>query len=92
MYPIERYLCRPKSYVHNKAYPEGSIAEVYLAEEALNFCSRYLHGGVQTRINREGRNYDHNDLCEVDEIDYFSTLGHPIGGKSNETVNHFLYI
>ncbi|KAF3967546.1 hypothetical protein CMV_008466 [Castanea mollissima] len=27
MYPIERYLSRLKSYVHNKTYPEGSIAE-----------------------------------------------------------------
>jgi len=30
MYPIERYLCRLKSYVQNKAYPEDSIAEGYL--------------------------------------------------------------
>ena len=88
MYPIERYLCRLKSYVRNKAYPEGFIAEGYLAEEALTFYSRYLHGGVQTRTNREGRNYDHNDLCEVDEIDYFSSLGRPIVGKV--TVNLFL--
>uniref|UniRef100_A0A2N9IIF2 DUF4218 domain-containing protein n=1 Tax=Fagus sylvatica TaxID=28930 RepID=A0A2N9IIF2_FAGSY len=27
MYPIERYLSRLKSYVRNRAYPEGSIAE-----------------------------------------------------------------
>jgi len=53
MYPIERYLCRLKIYVRNKAYPEGSIAEGYLAEEALTFCSRYLHEGVETRLNRE---------------------------------------
>jgi len=33
MYPIERYLCRVKSYVHNKAYPKGSIVEGYLTEE-----------------------------------------------------------
>ena len=89
MYPIERYLCRLKSYVRNKAYPEGSIAEGYLAEEALTFCSRYLHAGVETRLNREGRNYDHNDLCEPDAIDYFSNLGRPIGEKV--MVNRFLW-
>jgi len=37
MYPIERYLCRLKSYVRKKACPEGSIAEGYLVEEALTF-------------------------------------------------------
>ncbi|XP_057760053.1 uncharacterized protein LOC130980381 [Arachis stenosperma] len=42
MYPIERYLGHLKSYVRNKAKSEGSIAEGYVAEEALTFCSRYL--------------------------------------------------
>jgi len=83
MYPIEIYLYRLKSYVQNKAYPKGSIAEGYLIEEALTFCSRYSHGGVETRLNREGRNYDHNDVCEIYAIDYFSSLSRPIGGKSN---------
>jgi len=40
MYPIERCLCRLKSYVHNKAYPEGSIAKGYFAEEALTFYGK----------------------------------------------------
>nr|XP_025632903.1 uncharacterized protein LOC112727385 [Arachis hypogaea] len=37
MYPIERYLGHLKSYVRNKAKSEGSIAEGYVAEEALTF-------------------------------------------------------
>ena len=81
MYPIERYLCRLKSYVQNKAYPEGSIAEGYLAEEALTLCSRYLHKGVYTRLNRKGQNYEGHDLCDVDLCDYFSSSGRPLGGK-----------
>ncbi|XP_050281315.1 uncharacterized protein LOC126722213 [Quercus robur] len=40
MYPIERYLSRLKSYVRNKAVPEGFIAEGYIVEECLAFCSR----------------------------------------------------
>ncbi|XP_057740110.1 uncharacterized protein LOC130957259 [Arachis stenosperma] len=40
MYPIERYLGRLKQYVRNRAQPEGSIAEGYLSEEILTFCSR----------------------------------------------------
>ncbi|GJU31943.1 uncharacterized protein Tco_1175532 [Tanacetum coccineum] len=36
----------------------GSIAEGYVAEEALTFCSRYLKDDVETRFNRLGRNDD----------------------------------
>ena len=28
--------------VRNRARPEGSIAEAYIANEALTFCSRYM--------------------------------------------------
>ncbi|XP_019233591.1 PREDICTED: uncharacterized protein LOC109214156 [Nicotiana attenuata] len=35
MYPPERYMCTSKSYVRNRNYPEGSIAEAYLVEECL---------------------------------------------------------
>ncbi|XP_056697626.1 uncharacterized protein [Spinacia oleracea] len=42
MYPIERYLSHLKSHVTNKAQPEGSIAEGFLLEETIRFCSRYL--------------------------------------------------
>lgn len=54
---IERYLMRLKSYVRNKAQPEGSIAEGYIKEECLNFCSRYFEG-VETPFNRPLRNDD----------------------------------
>ena len=42
MYSIERYLGKLKRYVRNKSKPEGSIAEGYLADECLIFCSRFL--------------------------------------------------
>ena len=38
-----RHLRTLKSYVRNKAYPEGCIVEGYLAEECAIFCSRYLN-------------------------------------------------
>ena len=47
-------------YVRNKSRPEGSIAEGYIAEECLTFCSRYLHG-IQTTENRSTRNNDDDD-------------------------------
>ena len=54
MYPVERYPRTLKGYVRNKACPEGSIAEGYLVEECLTFCSR-LFEGVSTKLNRPGR-------------------------------------
>ncbi|XP_050915202.1 uncharacterized protein LOC127130179 [Lathyrus oleraceus] len=83
MYPTKRNLCKLKSYVRNRAHPEGSIAEAYLAEEALTFCLRYLHDNVDTRLNRKSQNYDNSDLCDVDLSDYFSCIGRSLGGKKN---------
>ncbi|GJT90508.1 uncharacterized protein Tco_1079353 [Tanacetum coccineum] len=57
MYPFERYMKKLKNYVRNKARPEGCIAEGYIAEEALTFCSHYLRN-VPTRFNRPDRNDD----------------------------------
>lgn len=54
MYPIERYLRTLKGYVRNKAYPEGSIAEGYILEECMTFCSRFLDD-VNTKMNRQER-------------------------------------
>nr|XP_023893433.1 uncharacterized protein LOC112005415 [Quercus suber] len=54
MYSIERYLSRLKSYVRNRAAPEGSIADGYYMEECLTFCARYMEG-VETIFNRPTR-------------------------------------
>nr|GEU38146.1 reverse transcriptase domain-containing protein [Tanacetum cinerariifolium] len=42
MFLFERYMKKLKGYVRNKAKPEGSIAEGYVAEEALTFISHYF--------------------------------------------------
>ncbi|KAK3218819.1 hypothetical protein Dsin_012789 [Dipteronia sinensis] len=73
MYPIERYLSTLKSYVHNKCHPEGSIAEGYIAEECLTFCSRYLFGR-ETKFNRLSRNFDDND-SNGDKLSIFTGVG-----------------
>jgi hypothetical protein len=81
MYFPERYLGKLKSYVRNKSRPEGSIAEGYLAEECLTFCSRYLHSGVETRFTRMTRNSDRCDPNEHESPSSCPNIGHPIGGK-----------
>ncbi|XP_077247212.1 uncharacterized protein LOC143886926 [Tasmannia lanceolata] len=78
MYPIERYLLTLKSYVRNRSSPEGSIAEGYLAEECLTFCSRYLEG-VESKLNRPVRN-DEDAHVEMEEgFSIFSLAGRPLG-------------
>lgn len=58
MFPVERYLGKLKSYVRNRSRPEGSIAEGYLAEECVTFCSRFLSvdgGGTGNTLTDFGR-------------------------------------
>jgi hypothetical protein len=44
MYPMKRTLGKYKRRVRNKARPKASIAEAYLVDECLTFCSMYLRG------------------------------------------------
>ncbi|GJT94947.1 putative reverse transcriptase domain, ribonuclease H-like domain, aspartic peptidase domain protein [Tanacetum coccineum] len=57
MFPFERFIKKLKGYVRNKAKPEGSITEGYVAEEALTFSSHYFWD-VTMKFNRPGRNVD----------------------------------
>nr|GFA59471.1 hypothetical protein [Tanacetum cinerariifolium] len=41
MFPFERFTKKLKGYVRNKAKPKGSIAEGYVAEEALTFSEAF---------------------------------------------------
>ncbi|XP_020968056.1 uncharacterized protein LOC107618653 isoform X3 [Arachis ipaensis] len=86
MYPIERYMCTLKGYVRNRSRPEGSIAEVYLAEECLTFCLRYLHEGVKTRFNRVSQNNDEGTLTKDPDSNLFTNKGSPLGGKKGQLI------
>ncbi|KAK1414537.1 hypothetical protein QVD17_30283 [Tagetes erecta] len=80
MYPIERNLLKLKSHVHNRAHPEGSIAEGYLAEESITFCSRYL-SKVETVFTREIRNDDEGHQNQIEESNNLCpgrALGHKL--------------
>ncbi|XP_075504530.1 uncharacterized protein LOC142541970 [Primulina tabacum] len=43
MYPFERSMNVLKSYVGSRKHPEGCIVQRYSAEEAIEFCSKYLN-------------------------------------------------
>ncbi|CAI8592042.1 unnamed protein product [Vicia faba] len=88
MYPVERYLGKLKSCVRNKAKPEGSIAEGYLFEEILTFCSRYLEN-IETRWNQPGRVDDDpiDDIQTASRVaELFPRVGKPVGGSSYYTL------
>ncbi|XP_063939737.1 uncharacterized protein LOC135148446 [Daucus carota subsp. sativus] len=51
MFGIERYLSKLKSYVRNRSKPEGCIAEGYMVEECLTFCSRFLTDDSKNKMN-----------------------------------------
>ncbi|CAN1129078.1 hypothetical protein LINPERHAP2_LOCUS5025 [Linum perenne] len=80
-YYLCRFLSTLKSYVGNKAQPEGSITEGYLAEECLTFCSRYLKG-VDTRLNRTPRNEDNNTYG----VDFGNQEVHPFFQQSGRSI------
>lgn len=68
-----------KDYVRNKAHPEGSIAEGYLIDECLTFCSRYLHG-VDTKFNQVERNFEGVNLRSNNKegLSILKNVGRPI--------------
>ncbi|PKU60356.1 hypothetical protein MA16_Dca027411 [Dendrobium catenatum] len=86
MYPIKRFLWKLKSYVRNRSRPEGSIAEGYIAEECLMFCSLYVAEHVETRHNLLGRNeLDENILNEG--LNIFVTNGQAHGKREVKIFN-----
>ncbi|XP_075101708.1 uncharacterized protein LOC142177141 [Nicotiana tabacum] len=62
--------------------PEASIAEGFLADECLTFCSRYLHDGVKTKLSRY---QTVDDECSQNLSPIFPNIGHPIGSKKKNT-------
>jgi len=89
MYPFERFLGSLKKYVKNRARPEGSIAEAYIVNEALTFCSMYLTG-VETRFNRLARNWVDDEERIVKKISVFDTRCRPIGKMTPVTLDTHL--
>ena len=81
-------MCDLKQSVRNKAHPEGSIVEAYIAKECLSFCSMYLHN-IETKFNRDERNYD---IQNDGGLSIFSQKCRPFGATtyvelSNEEFN-----
>ena len=83
---INRFLHTLKQFVRNKARPEGSIAEAYIDSECLTFCSMYLEG-VETKFNREERNYDGNQGQQSERLSVFGQNFRPLGSINRRELN-----
>ena len=88
MYPIERYLRTLKGYVRNKAQPEGSIAEGYILEEWMTFCSRFVDG-MPTKLSRSEHHEDGGTDQPSTGISIMSTVDY---SKKGFFVNHCLWL
>lgn len=71
------------------SHPEGSIAEGYIFDECLTFCSWYLEG-CETKFKRKGR----NDVIEREcsSMPFFNNKGRFLAGKRVVTLDHKVWI
>nr|XP_028954003.1 uncharacterized protein LOC114822956 [Malus domestica] len=76
MYPIERYIGELKKCVRNRAKPEGSLVEAWVAYESLTFCAMYLED-VETAFNRPQRNNDGG--VRKEKLSVFAQIARPFG-------------
>lgn len=86
MYPIERFLMRLKGYVRTKSHPEGSMAEGYLFDESLTFCSRYLEG-CETRFSRKSRT-SIDKPSSITMPFFYNNIGRDLSGKCMVTLDY----
>lgn len=84
-----RVLRTYKRYVKNKARPEGSIAEAYVTNEALTYCSMYLRN-IETKFNKPDRNYD-GDTEKCNFLSVFNKAVRPFGAPKNITLSNQEY-
>ncbi|XP_055961083.1 uncharacterized protein LOC130015301 [Mercurialis annua] len=89
MYPIERSLGTLKSDVRNRARPEGSIAEAYIARECLSFCSRYFEDGEVNKTigNNDGMNHEVEPKSAL-----FPNVGQPYGSVHGFMMDEKMWI
>ena len=60
MYRFERLMKILKWYVRNRNHPEGCIVEYYIAEEAVEFCSKYIRNAKTVDVPKP-----HDSDCKV---------------------------
>ncbi|XP_073120779.1 uncharacterized protein [Henckelia pumila] len=85
MYPIERYLGKLKNFVRNKARPEANIAEAYLADECVMFCSHYLE--CTNSFGNKGARHQESPDNEYHLLPLFPQVGRATKRRQVDRVN-----
>lgn len=80
-----------KRKVRNRVCPEGSIAEAYVIDELVYFCSRYFDLKVQTKFNRPQRTYDGGEVEPLGRLSIFTFSGRSIEQGKSHIMNDVEY-
>jgi hypothetical protein len=72
--------------VRKKGHPEGSIAEGYILEECMTFCSRFVQG-MPTKISQSERHADGGTDEPPTEISILSTVDYTKKGFARESLS-----
>ena len=83
-------MCRCKGFVHTRSHPEGSIAESYLFDETLTYCSRHIKG--ETQFTRQIRNDQGLGMETSSTTPFFSNLGRGLVGKHSVLLDNKTWI
>ena len=75
-----------KSYIRNRRYLEGCIAETRERINCLNLFSKYMHRGVHTRFNKRSRNNDECDSNDVETLSLFPNKRVPLRAKKTNPI------
>ena len=84
MYSTEREMGTFKSYIQNKHYLEGCIAETRVGIYRINLVSKYLSGGVHKWFNRRAQNNDECYLIDAEIVTLFPNKGVSLGAKKTD--------
>ncbi|KAK1644553.1 hypothetical protein QYE76_062358 [Lolium multiflorum] len=88
MWSTEMFIGNMKNWVHNRSHPEGSIAESYLFDECLTFCSRYVDD-CNTKFNRASRHDDNlTSSAKKGCSKYLTIFGRPLSACSTSELDY----
>jgi hypothetical protein len=78
---VFNYRCigKLKGPIRTRSHVEGSIAEGYLFDESLTFCSGYLDG--ETQFSRGARTNGNLDMEIAAATPFFCNIGQGLAGK-----------
>jgi hypothetical protein len=92
MWTTKMFMEKMMNMVHTRSHPEGSIAEGYVFDECLTFCSRYLED-CNTKFNIAPRHDDSStSTAQNTEFEYLRILGRPTSACTTAELDYVSWI